>query len=46
LSDTETSWYGNSRRHYHFIIGGQGRAPGNATLIYEQDGIAIYEAMP
>jgi hypothetical protein len=46
LSDTETSWYGDASRHYHFVINGQGSAPSEASLIYDRDGIRIFRSQP
>jgi hypothetical protein len=46
LSDTETSWYGDPCRQYHFVINGQGSAPSDAVLFYDRDNIRIFESPP
>ncbi len=43
VSDIAIDWYGHPRAHYHFIIDGQGTAPPGAVLIYDREGIRIYE---
>ncbi len=42
LSDTDVQWYGSADREYFFIIDDQGKAPEDATRIYEKDGISIW----
>ncbi len=39
----ETSWYGDVARRYHFTLDAAPPGPASARLIYEQDGVRIYQ---
>jgi len=43
VTDTKVAWYGKNPRVYYVLINGKGSHPSDAKLLFQRDGVEIYQ---